>query len=436
MSDVTVAQFAEVLKVPVDRLLVQLESAGIQVAGPQALISDEAKLELLTHLRRAHGAAEPSKTAGAAAPRKITLARKSQSELKQASTQGRARTVNVEVRHKKTYIKRDVLEEQNKQSQGAVDEKRKEQEAAEAAERERQEAARKESERMEAENRRRIEDEATKKKQAEEARRQEEQRARQETEAQRRAAAEVATAPARPERHKPEKAPVVAVDPAKDTRYGRQELHVASGAGARSKKKKRVKERTGSGSVSVEARHAFEMPTAPIKREVTIGETITPQEIAQKMAVKATEVIKTMLNMGVMATINQPIDRDTATLVVEEMGHIAKVLKGDQVEEDLQGEEAPETESRVRQSSPSWVTSTMARPRCSITSGARRWPRVKPAASLSTSARTTWKRRKAWSRSWIRRATRRLPPCVRAAPRPPTSWCSWLRPMTASCRRP
>jgi len=344
MSDVTVAQFAEVLKVPVDRLLVQLESAGIQVEGPQALISDEAKLELLTHLRRAHGAAEPSKTAGAAAPRKITLARKSQSELKQASQQGRARTVNVEVRHKKTYIKRDVLEEQNKQTQGAVDEKRKELEAQEAAERERTEAARKESERMEAENRRRIEDEATKKKQAEEARRQQdEQRAKQETEAQRRAAAEAAVSPARPERHKP--APAVAVDPAKDTRYGRQELHVAAGAGARNKKKKRVKERTGTGGVGMESRHGFEMPTAPIKREVTIGETITPQEIAQKMAVKATEVIKTMLNMGVMATINQPIDRDTATLVVEEMGHIAKVLKGDQVEEDLQGEEAPETEA-------------------------------------------------------------------------------------------
>jgi translation initiation factor IF-2 len=346
MSDVTVAQFAEVLKVPVDRLLVQLESAGIQVEGPQALISDEAKLELLTHLRRSHGAAEPSKTAGAAAPRKITLARKSQSELKQASAQGRARTVNVEVRHKKTYIKRDVLEEQNKQTQGAADEKRKELEAQEAAERERQEAARKESERMEAENRRRIEDEATKKKQAEEARRaQEESRAKQETEAQRRAAAEAAVAPARPERHKPEKAPVVSPDAAKDTRYGRQELHVAGGVGARNKKKKRVKERTGTGGVGVESRHGFEMPTAPIKREVTIGETITPQEIAQKMAVKATEVIKTMLNMGVMATINQPIDRDTATLVVEEMGHIAKVLKGDQVEEDLQGEEAPETEA-------------------------------------------------------------------------------------------
>jgi translation initiation factor IF-2 len=351
MSDVTVAQFAEVLKVPVDRLLVQLESAGIQVAGPQALISDDAKLELLTHLRRAHGAAEPSKTAGAAAPRKITLARKSQSELKQASTQGRARTVNVEVRHKKTYIKRDVLEEQNKQHQDEADTKRKEHEAAEVAERERQEAARRESERMEAENRRRIEDEATKKKQAEDQRRQlEEARARQETEAQRRAAAEAAAAQApakeRGHGHKPEKvvAPSVVVDPTKDTRYGRQELHVAGGVSARGKKKKRVKERTTSG-LSVEAKHAFEMPTAPIKREVTIGETITPQEIAQKMAVKATEVIKTMMNMGVMATINQPIDRDTATLVVEEMGHIAKVLKGDQVEEDLQGESAPETET-------------------------------------------------------------------------------------------
>src|SRR5688572_17434406 len=351
MSDVTVAQFAEVLKVPVDRLLVQLESAGIQVTGPQALISDEAKLELLTHLRRSHGASEPTSKSqiGVSAPRKITLARKTHGELKQASTQGRARTVNVEVRHKKTYIKRDVLEEQNKQHQDEADVKRKELEAAEAAERERQEAARKESERMEAENRRRIEDEASRKKQAEEQRRQQEEaRARQEQDAQRRAAAEVAaqTTPRTEQRHKPEKAPAPPVaDPAKDTRYGRQELHVAGGVGARNKKKKRVKERSGSGSMSRESRHAFEMPTAPIKREVTIGETITPQEIAQKMAVKATEVIRTMLNLGVMATINQPIDRDTATLVVEEMGHIAKVLKGDQVEEDLQGDSAPETET-------------------------------------------------------------------------------------------
>ena len=107
MAEVTVSQFAEVLKVPVDRLLVQLDQAGIKVGGPDDRISDDAKLELLTHLRRSHGSEEDG-----GSPRKITLKRKTQSELKLATVQGRARTVNVEVRRKRTYIKRDVLEEQ------------------------------------------------------------------------------------------------------------------------------------------------------------------------------------------------------------------------------------------------------------------------------------------------------------------------------------
>ena len=93
MAEVTVTQFAEVLKVPVEKLLVQLGEAGIKVGGADDIISDEAKMELLTHLRRAHGREED-----AAAPRKITLQRKSQQEIKLASTQGRARTVAVEVR--------------------------------------------------------------------------------------------------------------------------------------------------------------------------------------------------------------------------------------------------------------------------------------------------------------------------------------------------
>src|SRR5207344_2053993 len=107
MADVTVTQFAEVLKVPVERLLTQLDEAGIQVAGADATISDEAKMELLTFLRRSHG-----RNSEAASPRKITLQRKSQGEIKVASSQGRARTVNVEVRSKKTYLNRSVLEEQ------------------------------------------------------------------------------------------------------------------------------------------------------------------------------------------------------------------------------------------------------------------------------------------------------------------------------------
>ena len=65
------------------------------------------------------------------------------------------------------------------------------------------------------------------------------------------------------------------------------------------------------------------------EREVGIGETITVAELAQKMAVKATEVIKVLMNLGVMATINQPIERDTAVLVVEELGHTAKLLRGE-----------------------------------------------------------------------------------------------------------
>src|SRR4029077_4299404 len=131
-------------------------------------------------------------------------------------------------------------------------------------------------------------------------------------------------------------APVPAVPDDKSTRYGRQELHVAGDVSSRYKKKRRVKARPQP-SAGAEGRHAFEMPTAPVKRDVGIGETVTVAELAQKMAVKANEVIKVLMNMGVMATINQPIDQDTAVLVVEEMGHTPKVLKEDQIEEDLQG---------------------------------------------------------------------------------------------------
>jgi len=89
--------------------------------------------------------------------------------------------------------------------------------------------------------------------------------------------------------------------------------------------------------MGVEQRHGFELPTAKVIREVGVGETITAQELAQKMAVKATEVIKVMMNLGLMATINQPIDQETAVLVVEEMGHTAKLLRDNEVETDIQG---------------------------------------------------------------------------------------------------
>jgi translation initiation factor IF-2 len=341
MADVTIAQFADVLKVPVDRLIAQLDQAGITVSSPEELISEEAKLELLTHLRRSHGHGSEG-----SAPSRITLKRKTQSELKLASNQGRARTVNVEVRRKRTYIKRDVLEGQARAQQEQLDAQKRDAEEAQRALSEKAEVERRERERLEAENRRRIEEEQTRKKALDEARRLAEQRSAEEAERERtRRPAEAAR-----EAHAPHVHPVAPAREEVDdkrTRYGREELHIAGDVSARHKKKKRLKTRAmpvGGG----EAKHAFEMPTAPVKREVALGETITVAELAQKMAVKATEVIKVLMNLGVMATINQPIERDTAVLVVEEFGHTAKLLRENQIEEGLQGAEGETEKLEVR----------------------------------------------------------------------------------------
>jgi len=328
MADVTVAQFAEVLKVPVDRLLQQLDQAGIKVAGAQDMISEDAKHELLTHLRRSHGH-DDVQTADAA-PRKITLRRKSQSELKLASPQGRARTVNVEVRSKRTYVKREVLEDQARHQQEEIEKARETEEAAKAAqeraERERLERERLDRERLEEESRRRTDEEVRKRTAEEEARRQAEQMARDQAERERKAAAAA----------KPGKAAREGADD-KATRYGRQELHIVGDVSSRHKKKKSRDGRRRSMGTDADAKHGFEMPTARVVREVAIGEAMTVGELAQKMAVKATEVIKVMMNMGVMATINQMIEQDTAVLVVEEMGHTAVLRKENVIEDDLQG---------------------------------------------------------------------------------------------------
>ncbi len=343
MADVTVSQFAEVLKVPVEKLLVQLDQAGIKVQGPDDRISDDAKLELLSHLRRSHGqgSEEVNQTA---APRKITLQRKQQSEIKLAGATGRARTVNVEVRVKRTYIKRDVLEEQARAAAPEIDLKAREVEEAAKLERERRE-----SERLETENRRRIEEEATARKTAEETRRLAEQRDREQTDADRSGRARGRTeAPAAPERAAVEAKPVktaAEADRDRRTKYGRAELHIGGDA-SRRKKKQRVRERKA--PMGVEQRHGFELPTAKVIREVGVGETTTAQELAQKMSVKATEVIKVMMNLGLMATINQPIDQETAVLVVEEMGHTAKLLRDNEVETDIQGVDGPVIEKLPR----------------------------------------------------------------------------------------
>jgi len=327
MADVTVAQFAEVLKVAVDRLLQQLDQAGIKVGGAEDMISEDAKHELLTHLRRSHGHDDAQVDS---APRKITLRRKSQSELKLASPQGRARTVNVEVRSKRTYVKREVLEDQARHQQEEIDRQRETEEQAKAAleraERERLEKERIDRERLEEESRRRSDEENRKRTAEEEARRQAESLAREQAERERKAA--VAVKPGKAAREVPDD---------KTTRYGRQELHIVGDVSSRHKKKKSRDGRRRSVG-ETDTKHGFEMPTARVVREIPIGEAMTVADLAQKMAVKATEVIKVMMNMGVMATINQMIEQDTAVLVVEEMGHTPVLRKENVIEDDLQGE--------------------------------------------------------------------------------------------------
>ena len=324
MSDVTVTEFADVLKVPVDRLLVQLGEAGITVSGADATISDDAKLELLTHLRRSHGRKDP----GASAPTKITLQRKSQSELRLGGGQGRARTVNVEVRRKRTYMKRDVLEESARKQQEELDTQR-EADDARVAEAARQEAALEaaeekqrlaEAEASEAEVRRQAEEETQRQAAEDEARRKTEEQSRVEKKA--------PTAAQAPQ-EQPKKSRKPKPPPTRGTDHT---LHVAKGASAR-RRKKRPRRRTV--QVSVDSQHGFERPTEPVIRDVEIPETITVSDLAIRMAIKSSEVIKVLMNMGMMVTINQVIDQDTAVLIVEELGHTALVQKESGLEDEL-----------------------------------------------------------------------------------------------------
>ncbi|MEX0899816.1 MAG: translation initiation factor IF-2 [Gammaproteobacteria bacterium] len=316
MAEVSVKQLADVVKTDVKRLLEQLAEAGVAGKTADSSITDEEKGRLLAYLRKSHA---PS---GDNDGKKITLKRKTTSEIKVAGGIGRQnKTVSVEVRKKRTYVKRTaVLEEEQKR----LDDEREAREAEEAKVR-----AEKEAREAKADAVKRAQEEAAAKAKAEE-------------DARKQAEVDARRAAAEPTRKRAEdKKPVAAPAPAKPvkrdderaTRYGRKELHVASEKSGKRKKKTRAR----SGPVRVDGSHGFERPTAPVVREVAVPETITVGELAQKMAVKATELIKAMMGMGMMATINQVIDQETAMLVVEEMGHKAKALKDTDLEDQVLG---------------------------------------------------------------------------------------------------
>ena len=345
MSKVTVTQLADVLGVDSARLLAQLNDAGIKASSGDDAVSNEDKKKLLAHLRASHGKLESDATA----PRRVTLKRKTVSELRVPGSGPRAsaRTVNVEVRKRRTYVKREVVQEElgtgaaeREEARRILEESRAQRESEE---RMRQEAA--EKARLKKEEEAKLASMEMAQKEAEEqARREAEERA-QEEEARRRAEdeerrkEEERARKLAEEQHRHEK------DKGKaKTRYGRKELHVAEGAAARRRKAGPRVRPSGAGRPS---EHGFSRPTAPVLREVEVPEAITVADLAKQMAVKATEVIKVLMKMGMMVTINQSLDQDTAILVVEEMGHSAKAAEQKDIEQELIAEEETEVGEEV-----------------------------------------------------------------------------------------
>ncbi len=318
MAEVSVKEFAKTVGIPVERLLEQLQEAGISTMQSDSLIGDEDKRKLLTYLRSKHGAAEK-----AGAPKKVTLKRKSVSEVKLGKGRSASsKTVTVEVRKKRTYVKRSVVMEEESRR---LERERAERAAAEEARRREEEARRQEEER------RRAEEEAARK-----------------AEEEKKKAIEVAAAPSAVVETPPaeEKKRQRKEKPAEEKEKGepaarpseKREKPDRLGLSKEGRMAKKTPRRKKAGRAAVKAsvpQHGFEKPVGPVVREVAIPETITVAELAQRMSVKAAEVIKELMKMGTMVTINQVLDQDTAAILVEEMGHKALLKKEASIEEEL-----------------------------------------------------------------------------------------------------
>ncbi len=320
MTQVTVKELAQVVDTPVERLLQQMREAGLPHTSAEQVVTDNEKQALLAHLKSSHGAKMDE-------PRKITLQRKTTTKLKV----GGSKTISVEVRKKKTFVKRSP-DEIEAEKQRELEEQRAAEEAARL--------------KAEEEARARAEEEARRQKQQE----QTPVAAAQPSAADvviEPAAVEAAVAAAPSDERKKEEARR-AEKPRSDDDDRRDRKHAQHRPSLKTKapltRTVRSGEddadgfrRGGRGKSKLKKRnaHGFQSPTGPVVREVSIGETITVAELAQQMSVKAAEVIKFMFKMGSPVTINQVLDRETAQLVAEELGHKVKLVSDNALEEQL-----------------------------------------------------------------------------------------------------
>src|SRR5687767_9523072 len=338
MAQTSVAQFASELKVPPSVLLEQLRAAGVDKKAPEDSLSEQDKSRLLEHLRKMHGSAEQKN--------KITLTRKHTSEIKKTDATGKYRTVQVEVRKKRVFVKRDPAEVAAQAVAAEAPPPPPPPPAVDAKEREaREEEARRQDQLAELQAAELREKQERERKEAE-------QKA---AEAAQPAAAAPAAAPTT--LHAPKTADAKTEKKAKkpkqttvlrDDSVRRRQIKTRGDAGggvggwhARGGGRHRAQPASGDTN--------FAQPTEPLVREVAVPETITVGELAHRMSVKAAEVIKALMKLGTMATINQVLDQETAIIVVEEMGHKAKAAKLDDPESYLDDPEAAvETELKPR----------------------------------------------------------------------------------------
>ncbi len=338
MPQINVTQFAQELGLPPALLMEQLQAAGVKKAlTVDTQLTEKDKTQLLEYLREVHG--------GKDAKHKITLTRKQTTEIKKSDSTGKSRTIQIEVRKKRVLVKRDAIEP----------------EAAPAAEPKpvldaEQIALR------EAEAKKQAELTA---RQTEDAQKKQERRKKVQAEAQAPVAEAKPVAPAAAEAaavaaaglhvegtlHKPEVKPeekaekksvkkpvkqVVWKDESVKKRSIKTRGDATGGMGWRERKARHAAHKE-----EAEQQHAFTAPTEPVVREVMVPETITVGDLAHKMSVKAAEVIKILMKLGTMATINQVLDQDSAMIVVEEMGHVAKRAKLDEPDAFLAEQQAP-----------------------------------------------------------------------------------------------
>jgi len=392
MAKSNVAQFAEELKLAVPRLLEQLQAAGVNKKAAEDPVTEQDKTRLLDYLREVHGHKEEKK--------KITLTRKQTTEIKRADSTGKARTIQVEVRKKRTFVKVDKPEAAPEVEKPAVpaapiidqeETKKREEEARRQAELAARQAADAQSKTKKAKTKKEeaeaaaaaaaapeaappAEGEAPKKKRVirkkgEEPATEAEAPVLVEVKAEapaQAAGAEPAKAPAasegtlhRPaalktEEKKPVKRPAKPASSWADEMAKRRTMKTRGDSGG-GRGGWRAGARGGSRHRDEDAGAGYAAPAEPKILEVLVPETISVGDLAHKMAVKAAEVIKTMMKMGTMVTINQVIDQETAMIVVQEMGHVAKLAKLDDPESFLAESAAGEAE-QVSESRPPVVT--------------------------------------------------------------------------------